>query len=287
VHWGRKKKLPLRLPSGGRAKRDLRAQSPALEASDEDSYDDSEAAEMLIVLSCSATSALSARRMVAEGCDGDEAEVVPTSGLPHLGARRVPATSSATNTSEGDMVSVDQAASNEAAPLLGTVASAAAAPAGVPVAATAAPFSTQQSPHLQPNAAPSVQLVMKLSRSYEALAALGGHKPLDGAPSWPVGFVPLPPPSAFDMFRADWQAAYPTSSWSDARHAWASLPEAVSGVYHRRACAAMSGSPSFALGLGAPLLQGCAPVTLAMPAAQMAAQPRPFQRVSSACCLAN
>ena len=141
---------------------------------------------------------------------------------------------------------------------------------------------------------------------------------VEGAPAWPLGFVPLPPPSAFDMFRADWQArlspthlrraavhpapctgvpecpprkltlwvlgglqtANPAASWSDARHVWETLPEEVRCVYIRRASAAMSTSPLLAL--GGPILQ--ARCLLPLPSAAARSRPRPAGRSHSLPC---
>lgn len=64
---------------------------------------------------------------------------------------------------------------------------------------------------------------------------------LAGGPAqWPASFAL---PTAFDVFRVDWNAAHPAAGWSDARRAWETLPQDIVGVYQRRATAALLAPP--------------------------------------------
>lgn len=304
VHWGRKKKLPQRGPpqAAGRAKREREARAvepPALESAS-DSYDDSEAAEMLIVLSSMPAARAAKRRQVGarERFSGDGLSSGTGSTLrgPKSVASRAAASSGSEDGSLGGRSADEHAPAESDSALTHASAQAAFAPAAAAGAACFGGKVTQAahkgnarmhagSAKLD-TAARAVDIKSKAavdSMEYSLPVVLTAAT-LEGGPVWPIaGFMPVAPPSAFDMFRADWQAVNPAAGWSDARRMWETLPADVTNAYQLSAARAVPGL------FGASLLQACVPVALpVVPAgAPLVAGPTACTPLQAPACLAN
>lgn len=311
VHWGRKKKLPQRGPPqpAGRAKREreqARALSPPALEEASDSYDDSEAAEMLIVLASTLPAARPAKhrrhsaaraRAGGEPLSAGAGWVTPRRSL---GAARAATSSGSEDGSVGGRSAGEHTPAESDSVLTHrdcAPATFAAAAGGAPDCGRLVELTTQQMCQRLPSGMGKLHEASGHSTGGEskpladynlvlATAAAAQGVPqtvLEGMPVWPLtGYMPLPPPTGFDMFRADLQALNPAAGWSDARRVWETLPADVTNAYQLSAQRAVPG-------MFATMLPGCSPVALPVPppGAPLVGAAAAHPALQVAACLAN
>lgn len=241
VHWGRKKKLPQHRVPQGQAR--LKRERPAFqETEDSSSSDESKAAETLIELSLQSSPRSQKRRHPAAAGGRSAASEASEEQMPRDHHQHSDGNGCIGDTDASE-AEVDAATASERRDEMGdfeaqrgagpeTLATSAAAQVAIAPDAMAARHAGGPSP--------SVASAAPVSDA-EQTAVISMHPSTVDA-IFANAFFMIP--SAFDVFRVDWNSAHPLSAWSDARRAWELLPPDVVYMYQRRANAALLAPPS-------------------------------------------